>query len=54
MVALKEKGRSIAPTLFEAKAAGRKNRLAQPDKKNWMAAQSSYRRKVRRLLMIWM
>lgn len=43
--------------LFEAKAAERKNRpnhsdhriLPQPDKKNWMAAQSSYRRKVRRL-----
>jgi hypothetical protein len=43
--------------LFEAKAAERKNRpnhsdhriLPQPDKKNWMAAQSSFRRKVRRL-----
>ena len=43
--------------LFEAKAAERKNRpnhsdhriLPQPDKKNWLAAQSSYRRKVRRL-----
>lgn len=43
--------------LFEAKAAERKNRpnhsdhriLPQPSKKNWMAAQSSYRRKVRRL-----
>ena len=43
--------------LFEAKAAERKNRpnhsdhriLPQPDKKNWMGAQSSYRRKVRRL-----
>jgi len=43
--------------LFEAKAAERKNRpnhsdhriLPQSDKKNWMAAQSSYRRKVRRL-----
>ena len=43
--------------LFEAKAAERKNRpnhsnhriLPQPDKKNWMAAQSSYRIKVRRL-----
>lgn len=43
--------------LFEAKAAERKNRpnhsdhriLPQPDKKNWLATQSSYRRKVRRL-----
>lgn len=43
--------------LFEAKAAERKNRpnhsdhriLRQSDKKNWMAAQSSYRTKVRRL-----
>ena len=43
--------------LFEAKAAERKNRpnhsdhriLPQPNKKNWLAAQSSYRRKVRRL-----
>lgn len=43
--------------LFEAKAAERKSRpnhsdhriLPQPDKKNWLAAQSSYRRKVRRL-----
>jgi len=43
--------------LFEAKAAERKNRpnhsdhriLPQPDKKNWLVAQSSYRKKVRRL-----
>lgn len=42
---------------FEVKAAERKNRpnhsdhliLPQPGKKNWMSAQSSYRRKVRRL-----
>jgi len=47
--------------LFETKAAERKNRpnhsdhriLPQLDKKNWMAPQSSYRRKVRRLCNEW-